>query len=233
MCAAPPPCGIAGAAARGAAGAGICARRSSDGRRGTALGCVMWGAARSIRCGAARRSSWPRAMTGGVCVRARASAARARPLLRSHAFFTRSRFRASCGSAPLRVRALRARYGSRCLSPASRVPSHRRGFRSVAPARVRPRHGHATSPRHRHAPLHRGAQRRALPPRGRSPAAERSIVNRVAKRSCDCRSRSSGRDGDTRDVPHSGSTSTRSSTNGTTGTSISSNIVGQMDVRLR
>ena len=42
MCGAPPPpCGIAGAAARGAAGAGICARAFTGGPPRAALGCVV------------------------------------------------------------------------------------------------------------------------------------------------------------------------------------------------
>src|SRR5436190_2237232 len=51
MCGAPPPCGIAGAAARGAAGAGACARAPIGGPPPlrAALGWVMWGVARSIR----------------------------------------------------------------------------------------------------------------------------------------------------------------------------------------
>jgi hypothetical protein len=59
MCGAPPPCGIAGAAARWAAGAGICARAFIGGPPPprAALGCVMWGVARSIRAAAARGSS--------------------------------------------------------------------------------------------------------------------------------------------------------------------------------
>jgi hypothetical protein len=97
MCGAPPPCGIAGAAARGAAGAGICCARVFIGGPPpprAALGCVMWGVARSIRGATARGSSWPRAMTGGVCVRPRAiGCSRTAPLALSRVIRAFSRVR--------------------------------------------------------------------------------------------------------------------------------------------